>query len=49
MIIIGDVRDHFLKEPRHTEQKIHFFFIFETKNVCLHFTPQAKVTDGCKK
>ena len=42
-------RDHFLKEPHHTEQKIHLFFIFEAKNVCLHFTSQAKVTDGCKK
>ena len=41
------IRDHFLKEPHHTGQKNHLFFIFEAKNVCLHFTPQAKVTDGC--
>ena len=37
-------------EPHHIEQKIHHFnFEFDgSKNVCLHFTSQAKVTDGCK-
>ena len=38
-----DSRDHFLREPHHTEQKIHLFNIDESKNVCLHFTSQADV------
>ena len=31
-------RDHFLKEPQHTEQKINPFIIDESKNIWLHFT-----------
>ena len=31
-------REQILKDPHHTEQKIHLSNIDETKNVCLHFT-----------
>ena len=31
-------RVHNMSVSHHTEQKIHLFFIFETKNVCLLFT-----------
>ena len=32
------IRKQILKEPHHTEQKIHLFNINESKNVCLHIT-----------
>ena len=32
------IRAQILKEPHRTEQNIHLFFIFESKNICFHFT-----------
>ena len=43
-----NLESKFQKNLTIQSKKNHLSNIDETKNVCLHFTSQAKVTDGCK-